>query len=227
MLRDPKLHPELYAFFQQNGVCHLEPGVIISESLNFSITIEDADNFASSPYGVCDSLAQLKRTDVWKEIVTDERPMAVILVPIRKSNQNERGWRWEKWGDYIGQQQPMCDYLYDEPTIELVYRFETVVLLPDGTVEDQIVDHEARWAWPRCQNEADFGIGLSLSQNAPVEIFPFVTYLHHEVIIRHLDGESQDIELTPDEADEFADRVKAAAALARKKLRERSEITSV
>ena len=56
---------------------------------------------------------------------------------------------------------------------------------------------------------------IQLSGNAPLEIFPFVTPLHCEVVLRHNDGESQDIELTPDEADAVADRLKLAAAQAR------------
>lgn len=54
-----------------------------------------------------------------------------------------------------------------------------------------------------------------LSGNAPLEIFPFVTILHREVVLRHKDGGSQDIELTPDEADRVAVRLQAAAAAAR------------
>jgi hypothetical protein len=54
-----------------------------------------------------------------------------------------------------------------------------------------------------------------LSGNAPIEIFPFVTSLHCEVVLRHLDEESQDIELTPDEADTIADLLKAAAQRSR------------
>ena len=56
---------------------------------------------------------------------------------------------------------------------------------------------------------------VHLSQNAPLEIFPFVTPLHREVVLRHKDDESQDIELTPDEADRVADLLRAAAASAR------------
>lgn len=56
---------------------------------------------------------------------------------------------------------------------------------------------------------------IQLSGNAPLEIFPFVTCLHREVVLRHKDGESEDIEMTPDEADQVADRLKAAAAVAR------------
>jgi hypothetical protein len=54
-----------------------------------------------------------------------------------------------------------------------------------------------------------------LSGNAPLEIFPFVTPLHREVVLRHRDEESQDIEMTPDEADRVADQLRAAAVAAR------------
>jgi hypothetical protein len=56
---------------------------------------------------------------------------------------------------------------------------------------------------------------VQLSGNAALEIFPFVTIFHREVVLRHLDGESQDIEMTPDEADHVADLIKQAAAAAR------------
>lgn len=56
---------------------------------------------------------------------------------------------------------------------------------------------------------------VRLSGNAPLEIFPFVTLLHREVVLRHHDGESQDIELTPDEADQVAELLRAAATAAR------------
>jgi hypothetical protein len=53
------------------------------------------------------------------------------------------------------------------------------------------------------------------SGNAPIEVFPFVTSLHREVVLRHLDGTSQDIELTPDEADAVAAMLRDAATRAR------------
>ena len=56
---------------------------------------------------------------------------------------------------------------------------------------------------------------IQLSGNAPLEIFPFVTLFHREVVLRHKDDESQDIELTPDEADQVADMLRAAATAAR------------
>lgn len=58
-------------------------------------------------------------------------------------------------------------------------------------------------------------VKIQLAQNAPVEVFPFVTCLHREVVLRHLDDESQDIEMTPDEADAIAEMLQQAAAKSR------------
>ena len=58
---------------------------------------------------------------------------------------------------------------------------------------------------------------VHLSGNAPLEIFPFVTLFHREVVLRHKDDESQDIEMTPDEADQVAELLWTAAAQARTK----------
>jgi hypothetical protein len=35
----------------------------------------------------------------------------------------ECGWRWRKWGPYIGTKTPMCEYLADEPDIDKVVCF--------------------------------------------------------------------------------------------------------
>jgi hypothetical protein len=56
---------------------------------------------------------------------------------------------------------------------------------------------------------------IQLSGNAPLEIFLLATSLGRQVVIQHKDGASQDIVLTPDEADHCADQLCAAAAGAR------------
>jgi hypothetical protein len=39
-----------------------------------------------------------------------------------KANQpKEDGWRWRKWGQYIGALEPTCEYIADEPHIDKVY----------------------------------------------------------------------------------------------------------
>ena len=63
---------------------------------------------------------------------------------------------------------------------------------------------------------------IQLSGNADVEIFSSVVSLpsaEREVILRHKDGESQDIVLTPAEADQIADQLRDAAAAARTAVR--------
>jgi hypothetical protein len=57
---------------------------------------------------------------------------------------------------------------------------------------------------------------IRLSGNAPIEVFPFITIFHHEIVLRHHDNESQDIEMSPDEADALADLLRKAAAIVRK-----------
>ncbi len=52
----------------------------------------------------------------------DERIFAVFFTPIRRAEQSsEGGWRWHKWGEYIGDKTPTTEYLYDEPDIGEVY----------------------------------------------------------------------------------------------------------
>ena len=58
------------------------------------------------------------------------------------------------------------------------------------------------------------GAGATKRPEMP-EIFPFVTVLHREVVLRPKDGKSQDIEMTPDEAGRVSYLLRAAAESAR------------
>lgn len=62
--------------------------------------------------------------------------------------------------------------------------------------------------------EAQQEVGATKRPEMP-EIFPFVTVLHREVVLRPKDGQSEDIEMTPDEADRVAYLLRAAAESAR------------
>ena len=82
----------------------------------------------SYPYGVCDNYQQILERD--KRIKALEKwkgfEFVIIISEIRKKDEPPRdGWRWEKWGSYIGDQNTMTDYLYDEPEIENVYVYST------------------------------------------------------------------------------------------------------
>ena len=72
------------------------------------------------PYGVCDNVEQL--LEKCPELEASDRQFVVAMHRIVKKEQPPKGgWRWHKWGEYIGIQNPMCEYLHDEPIIEEVY----------------------------------------------------------------------------------------------------------
>lgn len=76
-------------------------------------------------YGVCDSPEQFLQTPLGKFIQEDSREYCVLMVGLLKSEMDPvGGWRWHKWGPYIGLQEPTTEYLYDEPVIEEVYVFQ-------------------------------------------------------------------------------------------------------
>jgi hypothetical protein len=73
-------------------------------------------------YGVCDNVENLFA--VYPELLAPGREFTVSMTPIYKDAcEAEDDWRWHKWGDYIGSQEPTHEYMYDEPVIELVYCF--------------------------------------------------------------------------------------------------------
>lgn len=86
---------------------------------------------SAADYGVCDTPEQILET--YPEIVDDPRSFAIELRPVfAKDQYPEGGWRWHKHGAYIGDQNPQCEYLYDEEGIEKVYVFSVVqVKTPD------------------------------------------------------------------------------------------------
>ncbi len=53
------------------------------------------------------------------------RKFTVFLTEVRKGHNG--GWRWHKWGPYIGHQERSgCEYLDEEPNIESVFLFNIV-----------------------------------------------------------------------------------------------------
>ena len=76
-----------------------------------------------NPFGVSDDVEQV--LEYYKAYIEDpSRYFMISFTKIEKSKQSETGgWRWHKWGPYIGNQNPQHEYLYDEPDIELVYVF--------------------------------------------------------------------------------------------------------
>lgn len=71
-------------------------------------------------YGVCDNYQQiLEQCPMLKE---SNRQFFITVKSVKKNEQSEiGGWRWHKWGPYIGTQEITTEYLYNEPIIEEVF----------------------------------------------------------------------------------------------------------
>lgn len=82
---------------------------------------EHDDRHELGAYGVCDSPEQF--AEHFKDALTkDPRKLIVTFWEVRREDQSEDGgWRYHKWGQYIGSQKPENEYLYDDKHIEKVY----------------------------------------------------------------------------------------------------------
>ena len=73
-------------------------------------------NFEKQTYGVADNVEQIK--EYYKEEVSDKhKKYAICVTPVWQERENKGkggGWRWHKWGGYIGKLNPQCEYLDDE-----------------------------------------------------------------------------------------------------------------
>ncbi len=75
-----------------------------------------------SDYGVCDFYDQILAK--WPIIEESERKFIITLAPVRRVEQPETGgWRWHKWGMYIGLQKVDSEYIYDCKDVSVVYCF--------------------------------------------------------------------------------------------------------
>lgn len=71
-------------------------------------------------YGVCDNADQI--LSLYPELTESDRCFTVTLCEVRREAQSETGgWRWHKWGRYIGTFEPQHEYLYDEEGIDRVF----------------------------------------------------------------------------------------------------------
>ncbi len=74
-------------------------------------------------FGVCDNYSQI--LEKYADLLNNPNKNYVIgLSTVKRENQSpEGGWRWHKWGEYIGTQNPEHEYLYDDTHIDKVYCF--------------------------------------------------------------------------------------------------------
>ena len=75
-----------------------------------------APTYHKVQYGVADSIDQIK--EYFKEEIEDSnRKYFITATPVFQDKQNkgkDGGWRWHKWGEYIGKLYSKCEYLDDE-----------------------------------------------------------------------------------------------------------------
>lgn len=135
MVRNPIL--DLVAQVNGNEACapvRLDKGVYVIGhfgSSNFLEGFEDYPVFSTdfNCYGVCDCWPQI--IHACPEIAESlDRQFVITLTEVEKEKQPpEGGWRWHKWGPYIGTENPQCEYLHDEEGIERVYVYHVYELI--------------------------------------------------------------------------------------------------
>ena len=120
-------------------VKEIEMGIFIICSFNFDNLIsngiekycrfEDEGRYLDA-YGVCDNIEQVKEK-YSKWLNSPDLKFFISFAEVRKSEQSsEGGWRWHKWGGYIGIKEPQCEYLYDEDDdIQKVYCYHIYQLI--------------------------------------------------------------------------------------------------
>ena len=112
-------------------VCHLNS----NHTIELLTEYRESRNYDSpiywSNYGVADNASQV--LDYYDELYKkheeymQDKDFVILMTPIfRKSEPESGGWRWHKWGRYIGKFEPKCEYIYDEEGIDFVYCFKIV-----------------------------------------------------------------------------------------------------
>lgn len=100
-----------------NHILFVCAGVYIANS-NMDLYMQKP---ACIDYGVSDNLCQILN---WCRERNIDGQVCIRATPIfRDAQPHGGGWRWHKWGDYIGTKTPTEEYLSDEAEIEFVYAF--------------------------------------------------------------------------------------------------------
>lgn len=87
---------------------------------NFDFNFSEDDSIEEleriRDYGVADNVEQIKTYfNKYINNLTEKYIISITPVFQHKENKGEwGGWRWHKWGEYIGTLNPQCEYLDDE-----------------------------------------------------------------------------------------------------------------
>ena len=117
----------------------LSQGVYQSQHWNFGLEFRGSQSYELDypdlgddldSIGVCDSPQQLI-TLLPALVTTGPGRYAISVVRLDRDDQEPKGgWRWHKWGAYVGSQSPQCEYLADEPLVETVWTYHVYSLGP-------------------------------------------------------------------------------------------------
>lgn len=128
---NPIPHPILAVISSGRKAARISQGIYQNGHWSFELEFRGRQDFTLdypnlgefSCYGVCDSPEQLM--ELLPKIVTEGPDKYVIsMVNLKKADEpQDGGWRWHKWGPYIGKQEPECEYLAHEPKIEEIWTY--------------------------------------------------------------------------------------------------------
>lgn len=115
-------------------ITHIDTGIYLCGHWNFhDIVVDKFDDLCYfgndydqgnyiGVYGVCDNYQQV--INKCPLLLEENHDYCISLVPVFRNKQPEQGgWRYHKWGDYIGNQNPQHEYLYHDKHIDLVYTY--------------------------------------------------------------------------------------------------------
>lgn len=89
--------------------------------------VKNKDGLSNEYYGVCDNATQAIK--YYKKLLNEgllncnKNYLITLSIVYKEMQPKYNGWRWSKHGEYIGVQNPLTEYIYDEPNIDLVYSF--------------------------------------------------------------------------------------------------------
>jgi hypothetical protein len=130
---DYKDYPKDFFNYQLAVIRH-SCGIYEVNTYNFGLMLDLMSPYKAATmrredviYGVADNAAQIKSHIAY--LKDDPRPFIVAMTPVYKSLQPKQGgWRWHKWGQYIGTKSRQCEYIADEPEIDMVFCFSVIYL---------------------------------------------------------------------------------------------------
>ena len=94
-----------------------DPHSFVRQAINRELTLQEK----FFHYGVADDISNI--LEHHPELSdSDERQFVVFMTEVRREEEPTLdGWRWDKWGDYIGRHTPKHEYLSHEENIDSIF----------------------------------------------------------------------------------------------------------